>query len=86
MKCLETILSFIITFARLVVGRKRKKEPQECPCIVPDDRHDTVAPDGGDGSDPGSYRDFALPLQRETDPISPVNILGWCLILASLLI
>lgn len=83
MKYLETILSFVITFARLVIGRKRKKEPQECPCSTADDRHDAVSPDAGNGSDAHGDRNAALPLQGGTGTISPVNILGWGLIIAT---
>lgn len=84
MNYLETILSFFLNLARVVIGRKRKKEPEKCSGHLPDGHDDTLTSHGTDGSNAGRNRDSALALQSETHPVTPLNILGWCLILASL--
>ncbi len=83
MHYLETILSFIIKLARVFVGRKKKKEPEECRCDLSDDPEHSFTDDEPDGSDIGCTRNATVSLQREAHEINPVNVMGWCLILAS---
>ncbi len=83
MKYLETILSFIIRLAGLLTGRKKKKKREECINSFPDCNQPPFASYERDGSNIGSYWGDPGSIRQERDEISPVNIMGWSLILIS---
>ncbi len=82
MKPIETILSILLLLVRKLAGRKRKKKDEGCPYPFPDRHQPPFAVYERNGDRTGGYRGNPVALPGEGTEISPVNVIGCCMMLA----
>lgn len=89
MNYLETICTFLLRLARILFGRRTKKQPaQNVPVAVPCPDRPALPSDEGAGSDSDGYRRYPGPVESEkgepyvtTENAGALNLVGWCLMI-----